>query len=228
MATLRRWVGAALLTVASAATLAACGESFEVNASRQVTAELAVAGEGSIRIDLPAGEVTIRDDAEGRILVTGELIGRGATKERAEARVGKMQLALESGENGAASLRLLHDGHNPAVDLEIRIPRGFELRAYLAAGRLVAAVEPSSSTQLDLEAGEVIALLPDTAAVTVDARTTVGEVTVSGFSTRQGEAKRVDIVGAVFEGTIGDPNEAASRQLRLRNQAGAIRLRPQG
>jgi hypothetical protein len=239
--------GSLLLATVAAFLLGACSplDTEEVREA-SLAVEIPPSTE-SLRIELPAGRLTLRQGEPGRLLVDGVIVVAGRDQASASAAADRSALRVELAEDEnpradrgdaseGAGLREEVRGRRailsldapararPRAEIRVTIPPGLDLDVSISAGELFAELAgPPRRIRIDLAVGNARLRLPASTSASITAGAQAGSVEVEGFR-NVGSASQPHLAGATYIGTIGAPEESASVQIEAHTGMGNLRI----
>lgn len=176
-------------------------------------------------IDFGVGELEIRQEDRDDIEVKGEVTAKGGRLKKVEAALEEARVVVESGETTTISLTEEPGWVDYSIDLKILIPRGTDLDVHLGVGELEAILADFKDANFQLGVGELQIDMPNEMEALIEAHVRVGEVYVGRFDEQQGESRRKHLVGAFFDGAVGEAGYGATRSLSARTGVGSVEIR---
>lgn len=181
-----------------------------------------------IEIEFSVGEIEIRQGEAREVKVKGNVKVKG--KRRAKVAEALEAVKIEISGDRDLKIRLdrpakFRSGYQYSVDLHILVPIGVDLDVELNVGKLRAQLELPQKARFRVNVGELRLVLPRSSAAHVDADVNVGDVRISGFEEQNRRPRRRSLVGARFQGVIGDRDAARDRNLKLSVNVGEIVVR---
>ena len=226
--TMRNWTRT-LLGVTAATLLAvpqaAQADWFGHKEELQIEESIVLDDVKGLDVLFRVGELHIENGPDGVIEIEGAIAIKSHNRERMERALAELELEIE--ENAKIiSITLPESGYGKdyEIDLTIRVPRDLELYIEMNVGELTADIEVPAKAHFDLDVGELAIELPSGTAARVNASVSIGDVEVSGFDDRSGESKRKHLLGARFQGTLGDAEMADAHRLTAQVHVGEVSL----
>ena len=215
-------VAAVALFLAAPAVQAAWLGSEE---KMEVDQSIPLDGADKIRIRFSVGELEIVHGPDEVIEIEGTITIKSHNRRRIERLLEDLELDIETGDTISITLPSSGMGKNYRIELTVRVPRGIDLDVELKVGELKAEIEMPVSARFDVNVGELAIRMPRSTATEVRASVSIGEVEVEGFDEHSTSSRRRHLLGASYEGVIGENEAAAERRLTAKVNVGEVSLK---
>ena len=158
------------------------------------------------------------------IEVEGTVAIKRHKRERLERALAKLELKVEAGDTISLSLPMSDNGKDYKIDLTVRVPRDLDLAVEMNVGKLNLDIEAPSRARVDLNIGELTVVMPRNTAAQIDARVNIGDLDVRGFDHKSRAWNEKRLLGAKFEGTLGDVDMAKAHQFNAKVNIGEVSI----
>ncbi len=201
---------------------------FGFEEKKEVSESIPLDGADKIKIDFAVGELEIVHGPDDAIEIEGNIFIKSHNRRRIERLVEDLELDIKTGDTISITLPSSGMGKNYGVELTIRVPRGLDLDVELNVGELKAEIEMPASARFEVNVGELEIRMPRSTATEVHASVSIGEVEVEGFDEHSTSSRRRHLLGASYDGVIGDNEAATDRRLTADVNIGEVSLEGRG
>ncbi|MCH8203664.1 MAG: hypothetical protein IID09_00780 [Candidatus Hydrogenedentes bacterium] len=215
-------VAAVALFLAAPAVQAAWFGSEE---KKEVDESIPLDGADKINISFSVGELEIVHGPDDTIEIEGKITIKSHNRRRIERLLEELELDIETGDTISITLPKSGMGKNYGIELTVRVPRGVDLDVGLKVGVLKAEIEMPASARFEVNVGELAIRMPRSTSAEVYASVSIGEVEVEGFDEHGASSRRRHLLGASYEGAIGENEAATERRLRAEVNIGEVSVK---
>lgn len=189
--------------------------------SRSIPAE----GVELVYLKIYRGTIRIVQAEQESVTLEGEIRMSGASIAAVQRDLDAFRIDSDVLDHDVLRVQLRRPGRRYEADLTITVPTRMALDVDLRYGTLVADLHAPQQTTIHVNAGEVVINIPRATVAHLDARATIGEVSLHGFDAFNGDAPRKKLIGARYHGELGFGNAQESIDIDLKVTAGSIDIR---
>ena len=215
-------VAAVALFLAAPAVQAAW---FGHEEKKEVDESIPLDGADKINISFSVGELEIVHGPDDTIEIEGKITIKSHNRRRIERLLEELELDIETGDTISITLPKSGMGKKYRIELTVRVPRGIDLDVGLKVGVLKAEIEMPASARFEVNVGELAIRMPRSTSAEVYASVSIGEVEVEGFDEHGASSRRRHLLGASYEGAIGEDEAATERRLRAEVNIGEVSVK---
>lgn len=202
--------------------------SHQETHKRMISQVFETRGAQGIDLEVYAGEVRLQQSDEQVVRIEGEVRMRGRDIKALDKYLAELKAEAEYGKRLKISVPRPGINRHYTAKLDVTVPKDLNLNISLRYGSLKADIELPMETKMQMKAGDIDVDLPEDTVVDTHARAKIGAVKIAGFSTMDGASERRRVVGARYDGQIGDSSVQTGKRLDLTVTAGEVEIRGHG